>query len=202
MSPETSSSIFSEIPVLSKESSRHPIYLLQRLAPQISDGKIKSPTSSSCLRKSEVDAMEEEHEKPVGVLTKAARMRCPDSALSPPCWGMCHYDGVPLPGPIEQIGVKKSPPRWSGDVSAEFLFPYGFIESAGGEHGIRQHGPEMLVTSAASRPRSSDSPTACLRLWRWKSRAADSAAKSNRLPMLWKPCSNHSTRRRPNDQTA
>src|SRR5262249_2680996 len=97
----TSSSIFQKYPTFLK--NHHAIeFLCSGLRPII-DGKIK-PDQLKLLLEIELDAMEEEHEKPVGVLTKAA------DAM--PGFGMvAGVAGIvitmaSIAGPIEEIGEK------------------------------------------------------------------------------------------------
>ena len=100
MNPENSA-IFSKYPSFQK--NHHAIQFLCNGLRPIIDGKIK-PDQLKLLLEIELDAMEEEHEKPVGVLT-SRRMRCQDSALSPPCWASSSR-WPPSPGPSSRIGEK------------------------------------------------------------------------------------------------
>src|SRR3984885_3546768 len=77
-------------------------FLCNGLRPII-DGKIK-PDQLKLLLEIEVDAMEEEHEKPVGVLTKAADAM-PGFGIVAAVLGIV-ITMASIAGPIEQIGEK------------------------------------------------------------------------------------------------
>jgi chemotaxis protein MotA len=100
MSPETSS-IFSKYPSFQK--NHHAMdFLCNGLRPII-DGKIK-PDQLKLLLDIEVHAMEEEHEKPVGVLTKAADAM-PGFGIVAAVLGIV-ITMASIAGPIELIGEK------------------------------------------------------------------------------------------------
>ena len=100
MNPETSS-IFTKYPAFLK--NHHAIdFLCNGLRPII-DGKIK-PDQLKLLLEIELDAMEEEHEKPVGVLTKAADAM-PGFGIVAAVLGIV-ITMASIAGPIEQIGEK------------------------------------------------------------------------------------------------
>jgi chemotaxis protein MotA len=98
--PETSA-IFGKYPSFLK--NHHAIdFLCNGLRPII-DGKIK-PDQLKLLLEIELDAMEEEHEKPVGVLTKAADAM-PGFGIVAAVLGIV-ITMASIAGPIEQIGEK------------------------------------------------------------------------------------------------
>ncbi|HZQ48238.1 MAG TPA: flagellar motor stator protein MotA [Verrucomicrobiae bacterium] len=100
MNPATSA-IFSKYPVFQK--NHHAIdFLCNGLRPII-DGKIK-PDQLKLLLEIELDAMEEEHERPVGVLTKAADAM-PGFGIVAAVLGIV-ITMASIAGPIEQIGEK------------------------------------------------------------------------------------------------
>jgi chemotaxis protein MotA len=100
MNPETSA-IFTKYPSFLK--NHHAIdFLCNGLRPII-DGKIK-PDQLKLLLEIELDAMEEEHEKPVGVLTKAADAM-PGFGIVAAVLGIV-ITMASIAGPIEQIGEK------------------------------------------------------------------------------------------------
>jgi chemotaxis protein MotA len=100
MTPE-SSSIFSKYPAFQK--NHHAMdFLCNGLRPII-DGKIK-PDQLKMLLEIEMHAMEEEHEKPVGVLTKAADAM-PGFGIVAAVLGIV-ITMASIAGPIEQIGEK------------------------------------------------------------------------------------------------
>lgn len=100
MNPEASA-IFSKYPTFQK--NHHAIdFLCNGLRPII-DGKIK-PDQLKLLLEIELDAMEEEHEKPVGVLTKAADAM-PGFGIVAAVLGIV-ITMASIAGPIEQIGEK------------------------------------------------------------------------------------------------
>jgi chemotaxis protein MotA len=95
------SSIFSKYPTFQK--NHHAIdFLCNGLRPII-DGKIK-PDQLKLLLEIELGAMEEEHEKPVGVLTKAADAM-PGFGIVAAVLGIV-ITMASIAGPIEQIGEK------------------------------------------------------------------------------------------------
>jgi chemotaxis protein MotA len=100
MNPETSG-IFTKYPAFLK--NHHAIdFLCNGLRPII-DGKIK-PDQLKLLLEIELTAMEEEHEKPVGVLTKAADAM-PGFGIVAAVLGIV-ITMASIAGPIEQIGEK------------------------------------------------------------------------------------------------
>src|SRR3984957_3518075 len=100
MNPETSA-IFGKYPTFLK--NHHAMeFLCNRLRPII-DGKIK-PDQLKLLLEIELDAMEEEHEKPVSVLTKAADAM-PGFGIVAAVLGIV-ITMASIAGPIEQIGEK------------------------------------------------------------------------------------------------
>ncbi len=100
MNPETSS-IFSKYPAFQK--NHHAMdFLCNGLRPII-DGKIK-PDQLKMLLEIELDAMEQEEEKPVGVLTKAADAM-PGFGIVAAVLGIV-ITMASIAGPIEQIGEK------------------------------------------------------------------------------------------------
>jgi len=100
MNPETSA-IFTKYPAFLK--NHHAIdFLCNGLRPII-DGKIK-PDQLKLLLEIELDAMEQEHEKPVGVLTKAADAM-PGFGIVAAVLGIV-ITMASIAGPIEQIGEK------------------------------------------------------------------------------------------------
>src|SRR6266404_4847203 len=100
MNPETSG-IFTKYPAFLK--NHHAIdFLCNGLRPVI-DGKIK-PDQLKLLLEIELTAMEEEHEKPVGVLTKAADAM-PGFGIVAAVLGIV-ITMASIAGPIEQIGEK------------------------------------------------------------------------------------------------
>ena len=100
MNPETSA-IFSKYPSFQK--NYHAIHFLCNGLRPIIDGKIK-PDQLKLLLEIEVNAMEEEHEKPVGVLTKAADAM-PGFGIVAAVLGIV-ITMASIAGPIEQIGEK------------------------------------------------------------------------------------------------
>lgn len=100
MNPEASA-IFSKYPTFQK--NHYAIdFLCNGLRPII-DGKIK-PDQLKLLLEIELDAMEEEHERPVGVLTKAADAM-PGFGIVAAVLGIV-ITMASIAGPIEQIGEK------------------------------------------------------------------------------------------------
>jgi chemotaxis protein MotA len=100
MNPEASS-IFSKYPAFQK--NHHAMdFLCNGLRPII-DGKIK-PDQLKMLLEIELQAMEEEHEKPIGVLTKAADAM-PGFGIVAAVLGIV-ITMASIAGPIEQIGEK------------------------------------------------------------------------------------------------
>jgi chemotaxis protein MotA len=100
MNPETSS-IFTKYPAFLK--NHHAIEFLCNGLRPIIDGKIK-PDQLKLLLEIELDAMEQEHEKPVGVLTKAADAM-PGFGIVAAVLGIV-ITMASIAGPIEQIGEK------------------------------------------------------------------------------------------------
>jgi chemotaxis protein MotA len=100
MQPDASS-IFSKYPAFQK--NHHAMdFLCNGLRPII-DGKIK-PDQLKMLLEIEMHAMEEEHEKPIGVLTKAADAM-PGFGIVAAVLGIV-ITMASIAGPIEQIGEK------------------------------------------------------------------------------------------------
>ena len=100
LNPETSA-IFTKYPAFLK--NRHAMdFLCNGLRPII-DGKIK-PDQLKLLLEIELDAMEEEHDKPVGVLSKAADAM-PGFGIVAAVLGIV-ITMASIAGPIEQIGEK------------------------------------------------------------------------------------------------
>src|SRR5271169_862394 len=100
LNPETST-IFGKYPSFQK--NHHAMdFLCGGLRPII-DGKIK-PDQLKLLLEIELDAMEEEHEKPVGVLTKSADAM-PGFGIVAAVLGIV-ITMASIAGPIEQIGEK------------------------------------------------------------------------------------------------
>jgi chemotaxis protein MotA len=100
VNPETSS-IFSKYPTFQK--NHHAVQFLCNGLRPIIDGKIK-PDQLKLLLEIEVDAMEMEHEKPIGVLTKAADAM-PGFGIVAAVLGIV-ITMASIAGPIEQIGEK------------------------------------------------------------------------------------------------
>jgi chemotaxis protein MotA len=100
MSPE-SSTIFSKYPSFQK--NHHALHFLCNGLRPIIDGKIK-PDQLKLLLEIEVDAMAEEHEKPIGVLTKAADAM-PGFGIVAAVLGIV-ITMASIAGPIELIGEK------------------------------------------------------------------------------------------------
>jgi chemotaxis protein MotA len=100
MSPDTSS-IFSKYP--SFQNNRHAMHFLCNGLRPIIDGKIK-PDQLKLLLEIELGAMEEEHEKPVEVLTKSADAM-PGFGIVAAVLGIV-ITMASIAGPIEQIGEK------------------------------------------------------------------------------------------------
>ncbi len=100
MNPE-SSPIFSKYPLFQK--NHHAIHFLCNGLRPIIDGKIK-PDQLKLLLEIELDAMEEEHDKPVGVLTKSADAM-PGFGIVAAVLGIV-ITMASIAGPIEEIGVK------------------------------------------------------------------------------------------------
>ncbi len=100
MNPE-SSAIFSKYPLFQK--NHHAIHFLCNGLRPIIDGKIK-PDQLKLLLEIEVDAMEAEHDKPVGVLTKAADAM-PGFGIVAAVLGIV-ITMASIAGPIEEIGLK------------------------------------------------------------------------------------------------
>jgi chemotaxis protein MotA len=100
MNPENSS-IFSKYPSFQK--NHHAIHFLCNGLRPIIDGKIK-PEQLKLLLDIEVEAMEIEHEKPIGVLTKAADAM-PGFGIVAAVLGIV-ITMASIAGPIEQIGEK------------------------------------------------------------------------------------------------
>jgi chemotaxis protein MotA len=95
------SSIFSKYPSFQK--NHHAMEFLCNGLRPIIDGKIK-PDQLKLLLEIEMNAMEEEHEKPVGVLTKAADAM-PGFGIVAAVLGIV-ITMASIAGPIEQIGEK------------------------------------------------------------------------------------------------
>ena len=95
------SSIFSKYPSFQK--NHHAMEFLCNGLRPIIDGKIK-PDQLKLLLEIELNAMEEEHEKPVGVLTKAADAM-PGFGIVAAVLGIV-ITMASIAGPIEQIGEK------------------------------------------------------------------------------------------------
>jgi chemotaxis protein MotA len=100
MNPETSS-IFTKYPSFQKD--KHAMEFLCNGLRPIIDGKIK-PDHLKMLLEIELDAMEEEHERPVNVLTKAADAM-PGFGIVAAVLGIVLTMSA-IAGPIEQIGEK------------------------------------------------------------------------------------------------
>ncbi len=100
MTPETSA-IFGQYPTFLK--NHHAIEFLCNGLRPIIDGKIK-PDQLKLLLDIELDAMEEEHEKPVGVLTKAADAM-PGFGIVAAVLGIV-ITMASIAGPIELIGER------------------------------------------------------------------------------------------------
>jgi chemotaxis protein MotA len=100
MTPETSA-IFIKYPSFQK--NKHAMEFLCNGLRPIIDGKIK-PDHLKQLLEIEMDAMEEEHERPVGVLTKAADAM-PGFGIVAAVLGIV-ITMASIAGPIEQIGEK------------------------------------------------------------------------------------------------
>jgi len=100
MNPE-SSSIFGKYPSFQK--NHHAMEFLCNGLRPIIDGKIK-PDQLKLLLEIELNAMEDEHEKPVGVLTKAADAM-PGFGIVAAVLGIV-ITMASIAGPIEQIGEK------------------------------------------------------------------------------------------------
>ena len=100
MNPE-SSAIFSKYPSFQK--NHHAMEFLCNGLRPIIDGKIK-PDQLKLLLEIEMGAMEDEHEKPIGVLTKAADAM-PGFGIVAAVLGIV-ITMASIAGPIEQIGEK------------------------------------------------------------------------------------------------
>src|SRR5580692_3282976 len=100
MNPDTSS-IFSKYP--SFQHNHHAVQFLCNGLRPIIDGKIK-PDQLKLLLEIELNAMDEEHEKPVGVLTKAADAM-PGFGIVAAVLGIV-ITMASIAGPIEQIGER------------------------------------------------------------------------------------------------
>jgi chemotaxis protein MotA len=100
MDPDTSS-IFSKYPTFQK--NHHAIQFLCNGLRPIIDGKIK-PDQLKLLLEIELNAMEEEHEKPVGVLSKSADAM-PGFGIVAAVLGIV-ITMASIAGPIEKIGEK------------------------------------------------------------------------------------------------
>jgi chemotaxis protein MotA len=100
LNPEAST-IFAKYPSFQK--NHHAIEFLCNGLRPIIDGKIK-PDQLKLLLEIELDAMEDEHEKPVGVLTKAADAM-PGFGIVAAVLGIV-ITMASIAGPIEQIGEK------------------------------------------------------------------------------------------------
>jgi chemotaxis protein MotA len=100
LNPE-SSSIFAKYP--SFQNNHHAMEFLCNGLRPIIDGKIK-PDQLKLLLEIELDAMEAEHEKPVGVLTKSADAM-PGFGIVAAVLGIV-ITMASIAGPIEQIGEK------------------------------------------------------------------------------------------------
>jgi len=100
LNPE-SSSIFSKYPSFQK--NHHAMEFLCNGLRPIIDGKIK-PDQLKLLLEIELEAMEDEHEKPVGVLTKSADAM-PGFGIVAAVLGIV-ITMASIAGPIEQIGEK------------------------------------------------------------------------------------------------
>ncbi len=96
-----SSSIFRKYPTFQK--NKHAMEFLCNGLRPIIDGKIK-PDQLKLLLEIEIEAMEEEHEKPVAVLTKAADAM-PGFGIVAAVLGIV-ITMASIAGPIEQIGEK------------------------------------------------------------------------------------------------
>ena len=100
MNPEASA-IFSKYPSFQK--NLHAMHFLCNGLRPIIDGKIK-PDQLKLLLEIELDAMEEEHDKPVGVLTKSADAM-PGFGIVAAVLGIV-ITMASIAGPIEEIGEK------------------------------------------------------------------------------------------------
>lgn len=99
LTPETSS-IFSKYPALVKD--HHAMAILCGGLKPIIDGKVK-PDQLKLLLDTELDTMEDEHHKPIDVLTKAADAM-PGFGIVAAVLGIVITMGA-IAGPVEQIGV-------------------------------------------------------------------------------------------------
>jgi chemotaxis protein MotA len=98
MNPETSA-IFTKYPAFLKNT--HAVHLLCGGLRPIIDGKVK-PDQLKLLLETELDAMEEEHHQPIGVLTKTADAM-PGFGIVAAVLGIVVTMGS-ISGPIEEIG--------------------------------------------------------------------------------------------------
>src|SRR5687767_7737741 len=98
MNPETSA-IFTKYPGFLK--NKHALHLLCGGLRPIIDGKVK-PDQLKLLLETELDAMEEEHHQPIGVLTKTADAM-PGFGIVAAVLGIVVTMGS-ISGPIEEIG--------------------------------------------------------------------------------------------------
>lgn len=99
LTPENSS-IFSKYPSLVKD--HHAMGILCGGLKPIIDGKVK-PDQLKLLLETELDAMEDEHHKPIDVLTKAADAM-PGFGIVAAVLGIVITMGA-IAGPVEQIGI-------------------------------------------------------------------------------------------------
>jgi flagellar motor component MotA len=179
MNPETSN-IFAKYPTFQKEKKAME-FLCNGLRPII-DGKIK-PDHLKMLLEIELEAMEEEHERPVSVLTKAADAM-PGFGIVAAVLGIV-LTMSSISGPIEEIGD-----QGGGGAGGNLFGHFPFLrvyEPAGGQHGVYESWRRWPI-SGALRRRSSVLRAGCRPSWRWKWPGAGCPAKSNPAPTGWRRC--------------
>lgn len=142
MNPE-SSSIFGKYPSFQK--NHHAMEFLCNGLRPIIDGKIK-PDQLKLLLDIELGAMEEEHEKPVGVLTKAADAM-PGFGIVAAVLGIV-ITMASIAGPIEQIGEKVAA-ALVGTFLGIFI-SYGFMNPLAVNMEFMNHAELAFVRCIAS----------------------------------------------------
>lgn len=142
MSPETSN-IFNKYPSFQK-NHRALQFLCNGLRPII-DGKIK-PDQLKLLLEIELEAMEDEHQKPVGVLTKAADAM-PGFGIVAAVLGIV-ITMASIAGPVDQIGEKVAA-ALVGTFLGIFL-SYGFMNPLAVNMEFVNHAEMSYIRAIAS----------------------------------------------------
>jgi chemotaxis protein MotA len=142
LNPEASA-IFAKYP--SFQSNHHAIEFLCNGLRPIIDGKIK-PDQLKLLLEIELTAMEDEHEKPVGVLTKAADAM-PGFGIVAAVLGIV-ITMASIAGPIEQIGEKVAA-ALVGTFLGIFL-SYGFMNPLAVNMDFMNHAEMAFIRCIAA----------------------------------------------------